>query len=183
MNRENTERNTQEETFSLETLFATIIKVKNGVAKKRVIFDQGPVGGIAVKWIILFLISLPIMLYAGIFNPTMFKMLGIAQAIIFFVVFLSMVMIMVFAIIFINNSKVTRKINPTWEQSFKDVDLKLALASAGTPYKDFLKYYAKAVQNGLTGEALEKRLQENFAQMESENQSLVDAIRKDKTKR
>ncbi len=175
-----TQEKNREEMFSLEALFSSIIKIKNGVAKKRLIFDQGAVGGIASKWVILFLISLPIMLYAGIFNPIIFNMLGIAQAIIFFVVFLSMVMIMVFAIIFINNSKVTRKIMPTWEQSFKDIDLKLALASAGTPYKEFLKHYAKAVQDGLTGEALEKRLQENFAQMESENQTLVDAIKRGK---
>lgn len=179
----NTDKNSQAEIFSLDTLFLTIIKVKNGVAKKRLIFDQGPVGGIASKWIILFLLSLPVMLYASIFNPTMFKILGIAQAIIFFVVFLSMVMIMVFAIIFINNSKVTRKINPTWEIFFKDIDLNLALASSGTPYKEFLKYYGKAVEDGLEGDALEKKLQEDFAQMEKQNQTLMDAIRKAKTKR
>ncbi len=177
----NNERNTQEELFSLETILSTVTKVKNGVAKKRIIFNQGPLDGIDVKWVILFLLSLPVMLYAGIFNPTMFKMLGIAQAIIFFVVFLSMVMIIVFATIFVNNSKVTRKITPTWEKSFKDIDVKSALsATTITPYRDFLKHYSKALQDGLQGEALEKRLQENFAQMEEENKTLIDAMRRNK---
>ena len=79
--------NQREEIYSLETILSTVTKIKNNVAKKRLIFDQTPIKGIGAKWVILFLLSLPVMLYAGIFNPTMFEILGIAQAIIFFVVF------------------------------------------------------------------------------------------------
>ena len=174
--------NQQEEIYSLETILSTVTKVKNSVAKKRLIFDQAPIDGIGVKWVILFLLSLPVMLYAGIFNPTMFELLGIAQAIIFFVVFLSMVMIIVFATIFINNAKVTRQITPTWDNTFKDIDLKLALSSSASPYKDFLVHYNKALKEGLTGQELEESLQDAFKQMAEENKSLLDAMQRNKNK-
>ena len=76
----------KEENYSLDTILATVSKTNNTTAKKRLIFDQGPLEGIGAKWVIAFFISLPIMLYLGIFNETMFNMLGIAQAIIFFIV-------------------------------------------------------------------------------------------------
>ncbi|CAA6802703.1 MAG: Unknown protein [uncultured Sulfurovum sp.] len=172
-----------EEIYSLETILTTLTTVKNNVAKKRLISDQEPIGGISVKWVITFLISLPIMLYAGIFNPVMFEMLGIAQAIIFFVVFLSMVIILAIATVFINNNKVLRQITPSWNKYFEGVDLKLALASAGTPYTDFFKHYNIALNEGLTGKALEERLQQGFATMEEENKSLMDAMRRNDNKR
>lgn len=178
-----TDKHSNEEIYSLETIFATITKVNNNVAKKRLISDQEPIGGISVKWVITFLISLPIMLYAGIFNPVMFEILGIAQAVIFFVVFLSMVIILVIAIVFINNNKVLREITPSWNKYFEGVDLKLALASAGTPYKDFFKHYNTALNEGLTGKALEEKLQQSFTLMEEENQSLMDAMRRNENKR
>ena len=179
-----TDTNSKEEIYSLETILSTITKKNNSnVAKKRLIFDQAPIAGISAKWVIAFLISLPIMLYAGIFNPTMFEMLGIAQAIIFFVVFLSMVIVLIIAVVFINNNKVLRQIKPSWDKYFKDVDLKLALAAAGTPYKDFFKHYNLALNEGLTGKALEEKLQQSFAKMEEENKSLMDAIRRNENKR
>ncbi|CAA6805648.1 MAG: Unknown protein [uncultured Sulfurovum sp.] len=177
------ENNSKEEIYSLETILSTITKVKNNTAKKRLIFDQAPIGGISVKWVIAFLISLPILLYAGIFNPTMFQMLGIAQAIIFFIVFLSMVMILSVAVVFINNNKVTRDVTISWNRYFKDVDLKLALSSGSTPYKDFFKHYNLALKENLTEKALEKRLQEIFATMEEENQILMEAIRRNQNRR
>lgn len=173
----------EEKIHSLESIFSSITKGKNNVAKKRLIFDQEPIGGISVKWVITFLISLPIILYAGIFNPVMFEMLGIAQAIIFFVVFLSMAIILAIATVFINNNKVLREITPSWNNYFEDVDLKLALATAGTPYKDFFQHYNAALSEGLSGKALEEKLQQSFATMEEENQSLVDAMRRDQNRR
>ena len=177
------QKDTQDEIYSLETILQTMTKVKNSVAKKRLIFDQAPIDGIAAKWVIAFFISLPVMLYAGIFNPPMFKLLGIAQAIIFFVVFLSMVMIMIAATTFINNNKVIRQITPSWETYFPEVNLKLLLSSSATPYKDFFKYYNEALASNLTGEALETSLKESFSTMEKENQPLMDAIRRNENKR
>ena len=166
----------KEETYSLDTILATFTKTKKDSAKKRLIFDQTPLHGIGAKWIIAFFISLPVMLYIGIFNPTMFDMLGIAQAIIFFIVFLSMVMILIIALTFINNNKVLRQVTPSWENIFPEVDLKLALASGGTPYKDFFKHYSEAVKQGLKGEALKTHLAQAFKLMQEENEDLYLAI-------
>jgi len=165
-----------EENYSLDTILATVSKTNNERAKKRLLFDQTLLDGIGVKWVIAFFISLPVMLYLGIFNDTMFNMLGIAQAIIFFIVFLSMVMILIIAVTFINNNKVLRQVSPSWEKIYPDVELKMALASGGTPYKDFFKHYSLAVQEGLEGKALEEHLKKAFIQMQEENAELYLAI-------
>jgi hypothetical protein len=169
--------------YSLDTIFKTILKIKNSKAYKRLIFDQGPIGGIASKWIIVFMISLPFLLFIGLFNPIMFEMLGIAQAVIFFVVFLSMVMILVTALGFVNNSKVMREITPSWEKHFPDVDIKYALKTSGTPYKDFFKYYNEALDKNLPENELKSHLAKSFQLMEDENKELSEIIKRNKNKR
>jgi hypothetical protein len=143
---------------------------------KRLIYDQAPIKGIPAKWIIAFFISLPFIEYAGIFNPWMFNLLGIAQAIIFFIVFLSMVMIFVVTITFINNNKVVRQITPSWEKYFPDIDLKMILSSGVTPYKDFFSHYSEAVQQNLKKENLYLFLEKSFEQMKNENSDLLEAM-------
>ncbi len=170
----------QEETYALTKLLETLTKIKNNTVKKRLIFDQSPVGGIGSKWVIAFFISLPILLYVGIFNPSVFAMLGIAQAIIFYIVFLSMVMIMIIALTFINNNKVSRQINPSWQKFFPDIDLKLVLSSGASPYKDFFKHYDLAVKEGITDEALHAYLQHAFLEMKEENKDLLEAMQRDR---
>ena len=165
-----------EESYSLKTILNAVSKTNNSGTKKRLIFDQAELNGIAAKWVIAFFISLPIFLYIGIFNETMFNMLGIAQAIIFYIVFLSMVMIFIIAMTFINNNKVLRQVSPSWEKIFPDIDLKLALASGGTPYKDFFMHYSKAVKQKLEGSALEKHMKEAFGIMQEENADLLAAM-------
>ena len=165
-----------EEKISLQTMLDAIYKVKNNTAKKRLIFDQSELAGIGSKWVKIFFISLPILLYAGIFNPKIFGILGIAQAIIFYIVFLSMVIIMVAGLTFINNTKVLRQIEPSWKTLFPNVDLKQVLATNGTPYKDFLIYYDKALNDGVQDEALYSRLKENFAQMQEDNRELYEQM-------
>lgn len=172
----------QAKIYSLETILASISKYKKPNAKKRLIFDQAPLGGIGSKWIIAFFLALPIIEYAGIFNPWMFNMLGIAQAIIFFIVFLSMVMIMVIALIFINNNKVIRQIIPSWKSYFPDIDFKMVLSSGATPYKDFFKYYSEALNDHLEGEALQNYLKEAFISMQEQNKDLLEAMRNDRSR-
>jgi hypothetical protein len=166
----------KEENYSLDTILAAVSKKNTTSAKKRLLFDQTLLDGIGVKWVIAFFISLPVMLYIGIFNDTMFNMLGIAQAIIFFIVFLSMVMILIIGLAFINNTKVLRQVSPSWEKIYPEVELKMALASGGTPYKDFFKHYSVAVKEGLDGKALEVFLAKAFVQMQEENAELYAAI-------
>jgi len=166
----------QNENYSLDTILATVAKTNDTSAKKRLIYDQTLLNGVGVKWVIAFFISLPIMLYLGIFNETMFNMLGIAQAIIFFIVFLSMLMILIIATTFINNNKVLRQVSPSWNEMFPEIDLKLALASGGTPYKDFFKHYSQAVKENLTGDALKEHLNKAFKIMQEENADLYNAM-------
>jgi hypothetical protein len=166
----------QEETYTLQTMLDAIIKTKNNKAKKRLIYDQSLLNGIGSKWVIAFFISLPILLYIGIFNPKIFGMLGIAQAIIFFIVFLSMIMIMIVGLSFINNNKVIRQITPSWNKLFPTVDLTQILSSGATPYKDFFSYYTQALDEGLKGETLETRFKENFLKMQEDNKELFEAI-------
>jgi len=166
----------REETYELKTILDTVSKYKNQQVSKRLIYDQAPIKGIPAKWIIAFFISLPFIEYAGIFNPWMFNLLGIAQAIIFFIVFLSMVMIFIVAITFINNNKVVRQITPSWEKYFPDIDLKMILSSGVTPYKDFFSHYGEAVHQNLKEESLYLFLEKSFEQMKNENSDLLEAM-------
>ncbi|NOR56071.1 MAG: hypothetical protein GQ531_07660 [Sulfurovum sp.] len=166
----------QEEQFSLKTILDTLTKVKNSKVKKRLIYDQAPLKGIGAKWVIAFFFSLPVMLYAGIFNDWMFSKLGIAQAIIFFIVFLSMVMILVIAVTFINNNKVLRQIDPSWKNYFPDVEIKWILTSGVSPYKEFFAYYSEALEKGLEGDDLYHFMQDSFESMKSDNADLVEAM-------
>jgi len=170
----------QEEKYLLTQLLNTLVKTKGDKVKKRLIFDQSPVGGIGAKWVIAFFISLPIFLYIGIFNPAVFAMLGIAQAIIFYVIFLSMVMILIMAVAFINNNKVVRQIKPSWDEYFPGVELKLILTSGASPYKDFFKHYASALKEDLNDDALHIYMQEAFTTMEEENEDLFEMMNKAK---
>jgi hypothetical protein len=52
----------------------------------------------------------------------------------------------------------------------------MALASGGTPYKDFFKHYSVAVKEGLEGKALEVFLAKAFVQMQEENAELYAAM-------
>jgi len=166
----------KEETFSLQTMLSTLYKIKNNKAKKRLIFDQTPIGGIGSKWVKAFFISLPILLYIGIFNPTIFAMLGIAQAIIFFIVFLSMIMIMVAGLTFINNNKVIRQITPSWNTLFPTVALTQVLSSGTTPYKNFLKSYNHLLTMDLNENELEEKMNEKFKQMQEENKEIYEMM-------
>ena len=173
----------QEETFTLKTILDAFYKIKGTQVSKRLIFDQSKLHGIGSKWVKAFFFSLPVLLYIGIFNPTIFHMLGIAQAIIFYIVFLSMVMIMVAGLTFINNNKVIRQVTPAWDKLFPSVDIKQVLSSGATPYKDFTKHYHQALNQGLEGEALYSYLKKEFGIMQEENAEMYEAMNPDRTKR
>ena len=172
----------QNETYALKTILDTISKYKKPAVKKRLIFDQSPVGGIGSKWVIALFLLLPFLEYAGIFNPYMFKILGIAQAIIFFVVFLSIVMIVVFTVAALNNAKVVKKITPSWNHYFPDIDVKLIVTSGSTPYKEFYMHCAEALNEGLSGEKLHAYLKQAFVTMQEENKDLLEAMQKDRSR-
>jgi hypothetical protein len=170
------------ENYSLEAILASISKYKKPNVTKRLIFDAGPVGGLSNKWLIGFFILIPFLEYAAIFNPYIFKMLGIAQAIIFFIVFLSIVMILVFALASLNNARVVKRITPSWDHYFPQIDLKLIVTSGATPYKDFYKHCSISLNEGLEGEALHSHLKDAFAIMQEQNKDLLEAMQIDRSK-
>jgi hypothetical protein len=129
---------------------------------------------------LLFFLALPLVLYGGIFNPAVFQTLGIAQAIIFFVVFLSMLMIMIFALSFINNNAALRKIGPIWESYFPGVNIRHLVSGTNSPYRDFFRHYSQAHEQELAGEALHRYLQNAFVEMQEENKELIAAMKRSK---
>jgi hypothetical protein len=172
----------QTKIYALKTILDTISKYKKPDVKKRLIFDQSPVGGLGSKWLIASFLCLPFVEYALIFNPYMFKMLGIAQAIIFFIVFLSIVMILIFTLATINNARVVKKITPSWNHYFPEIDLKLIVTSSATPYKAFFTHYAKALNAELEGEELHTHLKQDFTTMQEENKDLLEAMKNDRSR-
>ena len=107
-------------------------------------------------------------------------MLGIAQAIIFFIVFLSIVMILIFALSSLNNARVVKKITPSWDHYFPEIDLKLIVTSGATPYKDFYKHCSISLNEGLEGQALHSHLKDAFSIMQEQNKELIEAMQRNK---
>jgi hypothetical protein len=170
----------ENEHYTLEQILDAVSVKKGNSVKKRLLFDQGKVGGIALKWVLLLFIALPIVLYAGIFNPAIFGMLGIAQAVVFFIVFLSMLMIIIFVLSFINNNAVLRRVKNSWESYFPGIDIKYIFGSNSSPYRDFFQYYSEAVNKGISGKALHQYLKESFVKMAEENKEMISAMERTK---
>ena len=172
----------QEKIYDLKTILETIFYTKNAKLNKRLMYDQAPYGGLSNKWTKLTFVLLPIVMYAAIFNPISFEYLGIAQAIVFYIILLVMAMQIVIGMAYFNNRKVIKTIKPSWEHYFPNAEFKMILSSGVTPYVDFIKYYESTLNENLDNEALHKKLQEAFVQMEEENKDLIDAINRDKAK-
>ena len=173
----------QEKNYELKTILASVFKEKDHKLKKRLIYDNAFFGGLSNKWIIFAFIILPFVMYAAIFNPTTFKELGIAQAIVFYIILLVVAMQIVAIGSYFNNKKVVKTATNAWERYFPTIDFKMIISSGVTPYVDFKKHYGQALKDGLEGEALKKRLEDAFQQMEEENSILVESIKRDKMKK
>lgn len=173
--------------YDLKTILSTVSTYKKNSDKskqvnKRLLYNQAPIGGLSIKWFWLAFIAMPFIEYAAIFNPIVFPMLGIAQAIVFFVVFLSIVMILIFALYAFNNRVVIDGIKPMWEKYFPEVDIHLILTSSHSPYGDFFKEYSLIADENLSDEALLDKLRLSMQKMEEENKDLLEAIRKDRSR-
>ena len=173
----------QKKHYELKTILASVFKEKDNRLKKRLIYNNAVFGGLSNKWIIAAFIILPFAMYAAIFNPASFKELGIAQAIVFYIILLVVAMQIVAIGSYFNNKKVIKTATKSWENYFPTIDFKMILSSGVTPYVDFKKHYEMALNDGLEGEALKKRLDEAFEKMEEENSILVESIRRDKAKK
>lgn len=163
-------------TYSLKAILSTFA---NANGNKRTIFNLGSIGGISSNAVKLFFISMPFIEYALIFNPYVFNKLGIAQCIVLYIVFLSIVMIMIFLITWRIKNSVIKKITPSWEKYFEKINLKMLLSSGRTPYSQFFEFYSKGIEKNQTEEELHRYLMNSFQIMEEENKELIEAMIKD----
>ena len=165
--------------YSLKTILSTF-STSNG--KKRTVFNLGPIGGISSSLVILFFISLPFIEYAILFNPYVFDRIGIAQAIVFYIVFLSIIMIVIFLITWKIKIMAIKKITPSWNKYFENINLDMVLSSGITPYSKFFEYYAQGVNEKIAEDALQNYLLDSCKRMEEENKDLIDAINRNKNR-
>ncbi len=163
--------------YNLKTILATFTKT-NG--QRRSVFNKAPIGGLGSPIVTLFFFSLPLISYGLLFNPYIFHILGIATAIVMFIVSMSLVMIIVFFITWKVKNDVIIAIEPSWNEYFPGVDLKLVISKGITPYNDFYKYYGEVKDIKQSEESLHKSLLEAFEKMQEENKELLNAIQKDK---
>ena len=173
----------QDKIYPLRTVLNSFTNYKKPKLKKRLIFDKGAFGKLGSKWLIGFFFLLPLVEYAAIFNPVVFPYLGIAQAIVLFIVFLSIIMIIIFAFSSYNNNSVIETIRPSWEHYFTNIELKLVTTSGATPYKSFYVLYEKILNRGVTNENLHSELEKAFEQMQEENHELIEAMARDKNRK
>jgi len=166
----------RKKTYNLKEIIETVFKTKNNKLTRRLIYDKSPIDGLGNGWIIALFIVMPFAIYAAIFNKTSFEYLGIAQAIVVFIIGLVFAMQVVMAVTYFYNRNIVKSITPSWEAYFPNVSLKLILSRGVTPYVDFMKHYESMLKENLDNNALHEKLQEAFAQMEKENQNLVNSI-------
>jgi len=161
----------------------TILPLKNillsfatNKGNKRLLFNSGAIGGINTNLVKVFLFSLPFLEYAAIFNPYMFNKLGIATAVVAYIVFSSFMMFIVFGVFWTIKKNVLKAIDSSWKHYFPGKDLHLVLASGVTPYKDFFKYYKESLEQNLNEDEMKQHLLKAFKTMEEENQDLITAM-------
>jgi hypothetical protein len=109
-------------------------------------------------------------------------MLGIAQSIVIFIVMLSMVMLLIFTLVVVNNSRVTNTIKPLWNTYFFDIEFELIITTGATPYKEFFNYYHEVLGRNPNEEVLKEHLEKKFKQMHEENKDLIEAMTRDRDK-
>ena len=173
----------QEKNYTLNDILVSVFTIKENKLKKRLIHNNAIFGGLNSNWIKLIFFILPFAMYAAVFNPTSFKELGIAQAIVFYIILLVIAMQIVVGVTYFNNKKTVKNATKEWEKYFPNIDFKMILSSGVTPYMDFKKHYESALIDNLDEETMKKRLADAFKEMEEENSILVDAMRRDKQKR
>ena len=161
--------------YSLNTILKSITKSSG---KKRLLYNFGPLGGLNSTIITLFFFSIPFLEFAALFNPYSFAYLGIAQSVIFYIVFASMLMIMVTGLIFACNSNLIRKIQPSWDEYFPGRDISLVISSGITPYSKFFENYSSILKEDLDENGIHRSLLIALQEMEDENKDLLDAMKR-----
>ena len=163
-------------TYSLKDILDTFAKPDG---RRRTIFNMGAIGGISSKLVIVLFLSMPFIEYALIFNSYVFGTLGIAQCIVLYIVFLSIIMILIFLITWKIKTSVIKRITPSWKKYFDTIDINMVLSSTRTPYSKFFDYYAQGLCEMKSEDELHHYLLEAFKKMREENKELIEAMIKD----
>jgi hypothetical protein len=163
-------------TLPLKTILSTFATASG---KHRTIYNSAPLGGLSSKALIVIFISLPFLEYGAIFNSFVFEKLGIATAIVAYIVFLSLIMLLVAFVVWSSIIRVIKKIVPSWNFYFKDIKLELALSNSLTPYSEFFTYLSGINIHNISDDDLYKYLQNSFSEMETKNKDLLDAFKRD----
>ena len=163
-------------TFPLKTILSTFTD-KNG--NKLTLFNAAPVGGLNSLIIKILFLSLPFIEFFAIFNDYVYNKVGLVTQIVVYIVFMSIIMVIIFAVTYMTRKSVVKKITPAWNNYFPDIDLSMVLAVGITPYSDFFKHYTKLLKEELSEGILHEKLKNSFIQMQEENKELLIAINKD----
>ena len=172
----------QEKNYTLKEILLSVFRIKDNKLKKRLIHNNAIFGGLNNNWIKAVFFILPFAMYAAVFNPTVFKALGIAQAIVFYIILLVMAMQIIIGITYFNNKKTIKEATKEWEKYFPTINFRMILSSGVTPYVDFKKHYESTLDDNLDEEMTTIRLTDAFKEMEEENSILVEAMNRDKQK-
>ncbi len=162
--------------YPLKTILLTF---SNSDGNKRIIFNAGPIGGVNSTFIKLFFLSFPFLEYAILFNPFVFKELGLVTSIVTYIVGLSIIMISIVLLTMKVKTKVIKKITSSWEKYFAAIDINMVLASGITPYSDFFNFYTKKAKENLSEDELHTYLLDSFKTMKEENKDLIEALKRD----
>lgn len=173
--------------YPLDALLSTLSKVtkkRDGSFSviKRTIFNKAFIGGFSSRALVLFFLSLPFIEFALIFNPKVFNYLGIAQSIIFYIVFMSIIMMIIVFVTWRNNKSTFTAIEPSWKSYFSDIDLKILLSSGVSPYSGFFTRYAEVLSDDTSAENLQPALRKIFDTLKEENRDLLEAMEKDRSR-
>ena len=162
--------------LSLKTILSTFA---TPAGKHRIVYNSAPLGGLNSTTLIIIFISLPFLEYWAIFNSFVFEKLGIATAIVAYIVFLSLIMLLIAVLIWSTKKRVIKKIKTSWSAYFKDIKLDLVLSNSLTPYSEFFTYLSSIKTSDMSDDNLYKYLQNSFNEMETNNRELMDALRRD----
>jgi hypothetical protein len=165
--------NTKE--ISLDTIMQVITKPSG---KRRIIFDRGKIGGFSAKWYPMIFLLLPIVEFWIIFKTPLFEKLGIATAVVAYIIMLSVVMIIIYSMVRINNSKAIAAISSGWKSCFPEIDLSMLLGSGNHPYKEFFALYQKVSKDGSL--STQEQLQKIFTELRSRNSELIERMERSK---
>lgn len=162
--------------YSLKTILFAFTK-KNG--KHRTVYNGSDFGLLGNRLLTTAFILLPLLGYWALFNDYVFGELGIATAIVGYIVFLVVSMQIIVYTIWNTKRRVVKKLQEPWNHFFPDTNLKLVLENRLTPYSEFFSYLSKIDVKNISDDDLYIYLQNSFKEMEVKNKDLLDAMKRD----